>query len=108
MRRYRRSKRHWRGNRQTHLHEDGYCVLFCDVDKENGERLAADLSRDNHAAYFVRCDVKNDADVSRMVEVAARLGIPLYALINNAGVFPRRRFLEISLQEWTDVIATNL
>ena len=78
MHRYRRSKRHWRGNRQTHLHEDGYCVLFCDVDKENGERLAADLSRDNHAAYFVRCDVKNDADVSRMVEVAARLGIPLY------------------------------
>ena len=65
-------------NRQAHLHEDGYHVLFCDVDKENGERLAADLSRDNHAAYFVRCDVKNDADVSRMVEVAARLGIPLY------------------------------
>lgn len=90
------------------LHQDGYYVMFCDVDRENGERLAADLSRDNHAAYFVRCDIKNDADVSHMVEVVARLGIPLYAVINNAGIFPRRRFLDISLQEWSDVIATNL
>ena len=64
-------------NRQTTCTKTAM-LLFCDVDKENGERLAADLSRDNHAAYFVRCDVKNDADVSRMVEVAARLGIPLY------------------------------
>jgi NAD(P)-dependent dehydrogenase (short-subunit alcohol dehydrogenase family) len=90
------------------LHEDGYYVLFCDVNRENGERLAADLSRDNQAVYFVPCDIKSDADVSRMTEVAAGLGIQLYAVINNAGIFPRRQFLDISLQEWTDVIATNL
>jgi hypothetical protein len=77
MHRYRRSKRHWRGNRQAPARRR-LSPTFCDVDKENGERLAADLSHDNHAAYFVRCDIKNDADVSRMVEVAARLGIPLY------------------------------
>jgi 3-oxoacyl-[acyl-carrier protein] reductase len=90
------------------LHEDGYYVLLCDVDKENGERLAADLRRDNQAVSFVPCDIKSDADVRRMTEVAAGLGIQLYALINNAGIFPRRKFLEISLQEWSDVIATNL
>jgi NAD(P)-dependent dehydrogenase (short-subunit alcohol dehydrogenase family) len=90
------------------LHEDGYHVLFCDVDRENGERLAWDLSRDNHAVYFVACDIKSEADVNRMVEAVPGLGIQLYALINNAGIFPRRNFLEISLQEWTDVIATNL
>ncbi len=92
----------------TRLHEDGYYVLFCDVNRENGERLAADLSRDNQAVYFVPCDIKSAADVSRMTEFVAGLGIQLYAVINNAGIFPRRQFLDISLQEWTDVIATNL
>jgi NAD(P)-dependent dehydrogenase (short-subunit alcohol dehydrogenase family) len=95
-------------NRQTHLHEDGYCVLFCDVDKENGERLARDLSHDNHPVYFVSCDVKNDGNVSRMIQHVAGLMIQLYAVINNAGIFPRRQSLEISLQKWTDVVATNL
>ena len=90
------------------LHDDGYHILVCDVDRENGERLAEDLSRDNHAVYFVPCDIKSDADVSRMTQVAAGLGIQLYAVINNAGIFPRREFLEVPLQEWSDVIATNL
>jgi 3-oxoacyl-[acyl-carrier protein] reductase len=43
-----------------------------------------------------------------MVEIAAGLEIQLYAVINNAGIFPRREFLEVPLQEWSDVIATNL
>ncbi|HEX6436076.1 MAG TPA: SDR family oxidoreductase [Candidatus Binatia bacterium] len=90
------------------LHEDGYHVLFCDVDRENGERLAKDLSRNEHAVSFVPCDIKSDNDVGRMEENVAGLGIQLYALVNNAGIFPRRQFLDISLQEWTDVIATNL
>ena len=93
MHHYRRSKWNWSGNRQAGLHEDGYVVLFCDVDRANGERLAADLSLDNQAVYFVPCDIKSDADVSRMTQVAAGLGIQLYAVINNAGIFPRREFL---------------
>jgi NAD(P)-dependent dehydrogenase (short-subunit alcohol dehydrogenase family) len=90
------------------LHRDGYHVLFCDIDREKGERLAEELACDKHDAYFVACDVKSGADVGRMVEIVTGIGISLYAVINNAGIFPRRNFLEIPLQEWSDVIATNL
>jgi 3-oxoacyl-[acyl-carrier protein] reductase len=90
------------------LHDDAYDVLFCDVDIRKGEALSQELSRDNHAAHFIPCDVKSVADVSRMINAARDLKIPVYALINNAGIFPRRAFLEVSLEEWNEVIATNL
>jgi 3-oxoacyl-[acyl-carrier protein] reductase len=90
------------------LHQDGYEVLFCDVDKEKGEALAQELSYKKKSTHFVSCDVKNPADVGQMIDAAAGLKVPIYAVVNNAGIFPRRAFLEVSLQEWNDVIATNL
>src|SRR6187200_2650312 len=90
------------------LHEDGYHVLFCDVDRENGERLAKDLSRNEHAVSFVPCDIESDTDVGRMVENVAGLGIQLYASSIMREYFADDSFWDISLQEWTDVIATNL
>lgn len=90
------------------LHDDGYDVLFCDVDTRKGEALSQELSRGNHAVHFIPCDVKSVADVSQMINAARDLRIPIYSLINNAGIFPRRVFSEVSLQEWNEVIATNL
>ncbi|MEX0806545.1 MAG: SDR family oxidoreductase [Candidatus Binatia bacterium] len=90
------------------LHDDGYCVLFCDVDKQKGEALAQELTRDQNPAFFLSCDIKNTTDIGRMTDAAANLKIPVYAVINNAGIFPRRAFLEIPLQEWNEVVATNL
>ena len=74
------------------LHEDGYHVLFCDVDRENGERLAKDLSRNEHAVSFVPCDIKSDTDVGRMVENVAGLGIQLYASSIMREYFPDDSF----------------
>lgn len=90
------------------LHDDGYTVLICDVDKKKGEALSQELSRDNHAARFIECDVKIIADISHLIEATRELEVPLYALINNAGIFPRQKFSDISLQEWNEVVATNL
>jgi NAD(P)-dependent dehydrogenase (short-subunit alcohol dehydrogenase family) len=90
------------------LHDEGYTVLFCDVDKKKGEALSQELHHDNHAAHFIACDIKIVADVSRMTRAARDLDIPVHALINNAGIFPRRVFSEVSLQEWNEVISTNL
>jgi NAD(P)-dependent dehydrogenase (short-subunit alcohol dehydrogenase family) len=90
------------------LHDDGYAVLFCDVDKKKGDALSRELSSDDHAVHFIASDVKIVADVSRMIDAACKLKIPVHALINNAGIFPRRVFSEVSLQEWNQVVATNL
>ena len=90
------------------LHHDGYWVMFCDIDTNKGEALAQELSRDKQSARFMACDIKNAAEIARVVDTVAKLKLSVFALINNAGIFPRRAFLDISLQEWNDVIATNL
>lgn len=90
------------------LYNDGYSVLFCDLDRENGQALVQKLSHKKNRAYFLVCDVKNPADIEQMIDFARELRIAVYALINNAGIFPRREFMKVPLEEWNEVIATNL
>jgi len=87
---------------------DGYRVLFCDVDTEGGPALAVELSGAGLAVDFVPADVSVAADVARLGSVASGLGDPLYGVVNNAGIFPRSPFLQLDLEEWNRVIATNL
>lgn len=90
------------------LAKDGYHVLFCDVDTPKGETVAAELTRAGLVAEFVSCDVSRPQHVSNMSQRASTIGPALYAIVNNAGIFPRRPFLELSIEEWERVIATNL
>ncbi len=90
------------------LAADGYDVLACDIDGEKGESVVAELSAVGLAAHFVSCDVSQPEDVQQMAAFATDLEVPIYALVNNAGIFPRSPFLEVSLEEWQKVIGTNL
>ena len=59
-------------------------------------------------AISVLCDVADKASVDHMTaEVAKRLG-GIDILVNNAAIYPRRPWTEITEQEWDDVLATNL
>src|SRR5918912_1008844 len=71
-------------------------------------RLARELRGAGQAVDFAPADVSVPADVARLGETATGLGDPLYGLVTNAGIFPRSKFLELSLEEWNRVIATNL
>jgi NAD(P)-dependent dehydrogenase (short-subunit alcohol dehydrogenase family) len=87
---------------------DGYQVLFCDVDKEGGEAHMDELRAGNLDAQFCLCDVSSPEHVGRLADVVNRLDDRVYAIINNAGIFPRTPFLELKLEEWERVITTNL
>lgn len=90
------------------LVSDGYGVIISDLDEGRGKALAAELSSPQVTAEFIQCDVSKPDDVNRMTVLASQIEIPVYAVINNAGVFPRTPFLEVSLEEWEQVIKTNL
>ena len=82
------------------------------------ERLARDgwrvVSADrapppaDHPARHVACDVGEEAAVKALVAGIAREEGRLDALVSNAGFMIRKPIRELTLAEWSSVIATNL
>lgn len=69
---------------------EGAKVVIGDVLEEEGRSLAAELGA---AAVFIRHDVVEEAEWTRAVEAAEKLG-GLHGLVNNAGIFIPRTLLE--------------
>ncbi len=77
-------------------------------DRAAAERLAGEVKAAGRKAFTTQGDVSKSKDVDRMVADAdAALG-GLDVLVNNAGVFPRSPFLDLSESEWDQVLDINL
>jgi 3-oxoacyl-[acyl-carrier protein] reductase len=77
-------------------------------DGEAAERVAAEVRSAGRRACVVQGDVSRARDAVAMVEAVAReLGTP-GILVNNAGVFPRIDFLEMTEHDWDRVLDVNL
>ena len=88
------------------LHADGYRVAVTGIGVEGVQRVAAQLG-DNARAF--EHDVRELASWEQLLDdVRSELGEDVYALVNNAARTEFRSFFEIDLDEWDDVLATNL
>jgi len=87
------------------LAQKGAVVAICDVDRENGEVVAASLGE---KGIFVTCDVTSSSQTKTAAEeVAARFG-RIDILVNCAGVIVRKTVVETTEAEWERVIGVNL
>jgi 3-oxoacyl-[acyl-carrier protein] reductase len=79
------------------------------LDDERAAQTVADgVIAAGRRALLVQADVARPEEANAMVAAAeAGLG-PLDVLVNNAGVFPRVPFLELSERDWDFVLAVNL
>jgi NAD(P)-dependent dehydrogenase (short-subunit alcohol dehydrogenase family) len=85
--------------------EQGSRVVALDRDETALERLERELSA---LSGVIRADVTDPASVARAFEELDGLLGGLDVLINNAGISLRHRFMDISHQEWREVMAVNL
>lgn len=76
-------------------------------DRAAGERVCAEIAAKGGEALAVQADVANAADVARLVAAGAAFG-GIDLLVNNAGIFPRVGFLEMSDADWDAVLDVNL
>lgn len=84
------------------LHVDGYTVALADIDLPGAERVAAELGDEARAFEH---DVR---ELGSWEELLADVGDDVHALVNNAARTEFRSFFEIDVDEWDDVVATNL
>lgn len=79
----------------------GAHVVLADVNEDGARRVAGELGG---TARAVRVDVRDPAAIERMVGEAGHVDI----LINNAARTVSRPLWEIPVDEWDEVLATNL
>jgi len=77
-------------------------------DRGAAETVAKEIRDSSRRCALAQADVSSARDVERLVgEAEAALG-PIDVVVNNAGVFPRRPFLELTEQDWDFVLGVNV
>ena len=88
---------------------EGAKVAIAGRNKENCDKLAAQITKDGGEAFAVQADVASEADVTRMVEQTKDRFKRLDILVNNAAVnLPYRAVADLTLDEWNWVMGVNL
>ena len=91
------------------LARDGANVAINFLDDEAAAvRVADDVRAQARQAILVRGDVSRPADVEAMLATVVRQLGPPDVVVNNAGVFPRVAFLDMTEGDWDHVLDVNL
>jgi NAD(P)-dependent dehydrogenase (short-subunit alcohol dehydrogenase family) len=87
------------------LAAEGAELVLADIDVDGCEETRERIGR----GEVVRADLRDDADIERMIAAAKEKFGRLDILVNNAGGGqPAARFPDAAARQWTDVLAVNL
>ena len=89
--------------------EAGADVALNFLDDEAGAKsAAAEITALGRRAATLAADIAKPAQARHLVAEAERALGPIDVLVNNAAIFPRAPFLELSEETWDAVLDTNL
>jgi NAD(P)-dependent dehydrogenase (short-subunit alcohol dehydrogenase family) len=77
-------------------------------DRQAVDAVASGIAGRGGSAIAVMADVSSDEEVGRMVEAAVTTFGAVDIVVSNVGIRRYRAFLDITPQEWREVIDTNL
>ncbi|HLU48417.1 MAG TPA: SDR family NAD(P)-dependent oxidoreductase [Planctomycetota bacterium] len=86
----------------------GLSVGLLARDRAALETIAAEIRAGGGSAELEACDLRDpDATFDAIEQLVVRLG-GVDALVNNAGLVIRKSVLDLSVDEWRDMLATNV
>ena len=88
--------------------EQGAHVFLSDVNGAGVERMASSLRSVGGSALAFAADVRDRSAMAAVVQDAISRFGRIDVLINNAGVYPRRPFLEMTEEEWDKIQDINM
>ena len=85
-------------------------VVHANSNLARAEEVAAKIVEGGGEAISVAADVRDPDGVAHLFEVTAEFvgSGPLDALVNVAGTYEPKMFVDISVEDWDDMLATNL
>ncbi|MDF2809843.1 MAG: putative 2-deoxy-D-gluconate 3-dehydrogenase [Microvirga sp.] len=90
------------------LAKAGAKVTIAGRDAAKSESAAAELNRAGYEADFVVADLRKSEDCGRIIDETHRRRGRIDILVNNAGVSVRKAPQDYTLEEWHQVMDTNL
>jgi len=90
------------------LAEAGAKVTIADMDSESAEKTSQELFKYGNHISFIKCDVSREEQVKTMVSNAVKEMGSVHILVNNAGIYPRKQLVEMSGDDFDNVLAVNL
>lgn len=87
------------------LAKNGHKVI---ANYNKSEQQAIELQNENKNIEIYKADVSRREEVHKMVEVILKKYGRIDVLINNAGISENKLFTDVSDQDWTRMINTNL
>lgn len=87
---------------------EGAALVLVGRDVEQLEAVKKAIEATGGQAIWVKADVSNPEDMSRMVQQALQKYGKVDVLCHNAGIYPHARLENMSLEEWQKVIDVNL
>ena len=88
--------------------QNGGKVLIVSRTREDAEACADELRRAGGTATAHAADVTRIEDMEAMADAAASVHGGIDILCANAGIFPQASIEDLSLEDWDQVMATNL
>ena len=87
---------------------EGASLLVCDRNAQAVEALSNELSHHPTGVLACEADVSDAASVQEMAESCLEMFGKIDILINNAGISPKKGYLEYTEEDWDAVIDVNL
>lgn len=82
----------------------GAQVVLADVN----EKLGKEISEQLVGSLFIKTDVRKESDIKKLMKETVKQFGRIDIVINNAGKSEFKNLFELSVDEWDDVINTNL
>ncbi|MGB7603020.1 MAG: glucose 1-dehydrogenase [Candidatus Sulfotelmatobacter sp.] len=87
---------------------EGAAVSIVDLNQEAGLAVVQEISSGGGRAIFERADVTRAADCRRVIERTSKQFGGAQILFNNAGIIRRASVVDISEEDWDQVMAVNV
>lgn len=78
------------------------------VSRSGSEENVKSLNKENLKAFSYKCDLTSEKEVKKMVEEIIKKHSRIDVAVNNAGVVKPGKIEDISLEEWNEIMASNL
>ncbi len=89
------------------FHAEGYHTIIIDRDEVTMQDCKTQLAEQSRYSYFL-CDVSNPGQVKNTFDAIILQFPAVHALVNNAGIAIFKPAEDLSFEEWSAVMSTNL